>query len=128
MRQLLFFIQLLCVPAAVTAQQDTLRHEHQVRLPVSEKQAGYEDHIAQQPYEVSSFEFYVPDSCRVFIVVRSENDSLDVRIGGKTIQKKAKQERKYVYSFTGQLPKGINELEIRTRKYCRYTIYLKGQL
>lgn len=98
------FISLFCLCVASGAMgQDTLRYQHKFRLPSADNQAGYKKEITQHPANVHSFMFYVPDSCTVYIVVRSENDSLDIRIENTNtvIDLSTKQEGKYVYSFVG---------------------------
>lgn len=126
--KLLPLLSCLLISFTVAAQQDTVHQRHSFKLPMAVDQKGYENDITQQPFEVHSFEFVVPGSCTVFFVVRSENDSLDIRLGNRAIKLKSKQDGKYVYSFAGVLPAGENKCYIRTRKYCGYSVYIKGQL
>lgn len=129
MHRLFISLFFLCATSGVMG-QDTLRYQHKFRLPVADNQSGYKKEVTQYPTNVHSFVFSVPDSCTVYIVVRSENDSLDIRIENTNtvIDLSAKQEGKYVYSFVSQLPRGEHVFVIRTRKYCNYSVYVKGQL
>jgi hypothetical protein len=111
------------------AQQDTMRYRHAFRLPAKNNQNGYEKKISQYPSNIHSFIFTVPDSCTVYIVVRSENDSLGIKLDNREIIDIAsRQEGKYVYSFVRQLTPGEHQFVIRTRKYCSYSVFVKGQL
>jgi hypothetical protein len=123
---LLLFVLFFITNGAFT--QDTMRYRHHFTLPTGENQLGYEKKIAQYPSNIHSFIFQVPDSCTVYIVIRSENDSLDIHLGNEVIDAASKQDEQYVYSLVKKLPRGENIFVIRTRKYCSYSVYVKGQL
>lgn len=123
---LLFF--LLILMNGYTVAQDTTRYEHKFRLPVKDNQLGYEKKISQYATDVHQFKFEVPDSCKVYIVVRSLYDSLAIWIGNTNIDLSSKKDQEYTYGFVEKLPKGLNTVFIRTKKYCTYKIYIKGQL
>lgn len=128
MNHLLFWGMLFFASMPAFA-QDTMRYQHKFRLPVSNNQEGYKKAIAQYPSNVHSFVFPVPDSCTVYIVIRSENDSLDIRLDNiSEIDIASKNDGKYVYSFVKQLTPGEHVFVVRTRKYCGYSVYVKGQL
>lgn len=115
------------VPFSLPA-QDTMRYRHSFRLPVKDNQGGYNKKISQYPSNVHSFVFQSPDSCTTYIVIRSENDSLDILLDGKkNIKLHAKKEQEYTYSLVDELPPGEHVFVIRTRKYCSYSVYVKGQ-
>jgi hypothetical protein len=120
---LFFFMLMKTVPA-----QDTTQYRHAFRLPTKDNQSWYEKNITQYPNEVHHFSFEVPDSCTVYIVIRSASDSLHINLGHTKIKLKTKQDNLYTYAFSGALLKGKNVFLIRTRTYCSYKVSVKGQL
>jgi hypothetical protein len=108
--------------------QDTLRYRHHFRLPVADNQLGYEKNISQHPANIHYFIFRAPDSCTVYITIRSENNSLDIFLGEQRIKIKTREKNgQYLYGWAGTLPVGENIFTVRTRKYCGYKVYVKGQ-
>ena len=119
---------LLYTPFCVPAQNDTLRYRHSFRLPVKTQQPGYEKKVSQYPSNVHSFVFRSPDSCTTYIVIRSENDSLDIELDNtRKIKLKSRKEKEYTYSLAEELLPGEHVFVIRTRKYSSYSVYVKGQ-
>jgi hypothetical protein len=114
--------------AGSAAAQDTLRYRHSFKLPTGDNQPGYERSITQNPSNVHSFIFSVWDSVSmVYIVVRSEHDSLEIWCGDRKIKLMSRKEKTYEYGFAGKLPAGENIIAVRTRKTAAYKIYVKGQ-
>jgi hypothetical protein len=129
LKNLLLIILAGICSSSAEAQQDTMRYRHAFRLPTGNNQNGYEKKISQYASNIHSFIFSVPDSCTVYIVVRSENDSLDILLDNREVMDIAsKKEGKYVYPFARQLTPGEHKFVIRTRKYCSYSVFVKGQL
>jgi hypothetical protein len=108
--------------------QDTLRYDHSFRLAVAANQSGYEKQISQYATDVHHFYFDMPDSCTVYIVVSSTYDSLDIWLGSNNIDISSKMDGQYKYGFVKLLPSGRKDLYIRSKKYCAYKVWIKGEL
>lgn len=109
--------------------QDTLRYDLPFKLPVKLNRPGFDTSFGQQPIEVRSFSFQVPDSCEVNIVVRSKSESLKIVMDdGTVIRKREKDQEIYVYSVRLLMPKGTRRFFIRTGTFCRYTVNVSGLL
>ncbi|MEI7471138.1 MAG: hypothetical protein WCJ85_02700 [Chitinophagaceae bacterium] len=108
--------------------QDTLRYDHGFRLSVAVNQAAYEKHISQYATDVHHFYFNMPDSCSVYIVVSSADDSLDIWLGSNNVDISSKMDGQYKYGFVKLLPGGRKDLYIRSKKYATYKVWIKGEL
>ncbi|NOT49988.1 MAG: hypothetical protein HOP10_01765 [Chitinophagaceae bacterium] len=109
--------------------QDTLRYDLSFKLPVKFNRPGYDTSFGQQPAEVRSFSFHVPDSCSINIVIRSKSDNLNIVMDdGTVINKREKDQQVYVYSVRLLLSAGTQRFFIRTGSFCRYTVNVSGLL
>jgi hypothetical protein len=107
--------------------QDTSRYTHSFRLPVTNSSTGYEKEISQYSSHIHSFIFKVYDSCTLYIVIRSQCDSLDIRLDNRFIEMASKQDGFFVYSEVIQAGQGEKVIVIRAPRYCTYSFYAKGQ-